>query len=167
MRVHDSLEEGISFFMAELKRLKEVVDQAESRDAQHDRILLFLLDEILQGTNSHERQIAVRRVVQRLLQAGAMGAVSTHDLDLAASEELSAACDAVNFRESFAPDGQMTFDYEMRPGITGFWQISERNETSFAERAGFDTAYFRQVSLVTDMKVLAETVKVVFRGTGY
>lgn len=57
--------------------------------------------------------------------------------------------------------------YEMRPGITGFWQVSERNETSFAERAGFDTAYYRRVSLVTDLKVLAETVKVVFRGTGY
>ncbi|MDU8926214.1 sugar transferase [Alisedimentitalea sp. MJ-SS2] len=57
--------------------------------------------------------------------------------------------------------------FEMRPGITGFWQVSERNETSFAERAHFDTAYFRRMSLVTDVKVLAQTVKVVFRATGH
>jgi lipopolysaccharide/colanic/teichoic acid biosynthesis glycosyltransferase len=57
--------------------------------------------------------------------------------------------------------------YEMRPGITGFWQVSERNETSFSERALYDTAYYRQMSLLTDMHVMAATVKVVLRGTGY
>lgn len=57
--------------------------------------------------------------------------------------------------------------YEMRPGITGFWQVSERNETSFSERAVYDTNYFRQMSLMTDLHVLAATVKVVLRGTGY
>lgn len=57
--------------------------------------------------------------------------------------------------------------YEMRPGITGFWQVSERNETSFSERALYDTAYFRQMSLVTDMRVILATLRVVMRGTGY
>lgn len=57
--------------------------------------------------------------------------------------------------------------YEMRPGITGFWQVSERNETSFSERAIYDTNYYRQMSLATDLRVLAATVKVVLRGTGY
>ena len=57
--------------------------------------------------------------------------------------------------------------YEMRPGITGLWQVSERNESSFSERASYDTAYFRQMSLGTDLKVMAQTVKVVFRATGY
>ena len=57
--------------------------------------------------------------------------------------------------------------YDMRPGITGFWQVSDRNETSFAERAFFDNAYFRQMSLGTDLRVLARTVKVVLRATGY
>ena len=57
--------------------------------------------------------------------------------------------------------------YEMRPGITGFWQVSERNETSFSERAYYDTAYFRQMSLATDLRVMARTVQVVFRATGY
>ena len=57
--------------------------------------------------------------------------------------------------------------YQMRPGITGFWQVSERNQSTFAARAGHDTAYANRVSLVTDVSVLAATVSVVLRGTGY
>jgi lipopolysaccharide/colanic/teichoic acid biosynthesis glycosyltransferase len=57
--------------------------------------------------------------------------------------------------------------FEMRPGITGFWQVSERNEASFAQRAQYDTDYFRKMSLWTDLRVLARTVRVVLRGTGY
>lgn len=57
--------------------------------------------------------------------------------------------------------------FEMRPGITGFWQVSERNESSFAERAHYDAAYFRELSLATDLRVMAQTVRVVFRATGY
>ncbi|GGG70175.1 sugar transferase [Salipiger pallidus] len=56
--------------------------------------------------------------------------------------------------------------YALRPGITGFWQTSVRNESSFAERAGFDTDYLRQLSLKADMKILLKTVKVVIKGTG-
>lgn len=57
--------------------------------------------------------------------------------------------------------------YEMRPGITGFWQVSERNESSFSERATYDTNYFRQMSLMTDLRVIGATARVVLRGTGY
>ncbi|MEM9579102.1 MAG: sugar transferase [Pseudomonadota bacterium] len=57
--------------------------------------------------------------------------------------------------------------YAMRPGITGFWQTSSRNESSFAERAVFDTSYFREMSLRTDMQVMVKTVGVVIAGTGY
>lgn len=56
--------------------------------------------------------------------------------------------------------------YSMRPGITGYWQISDRNETTFAARADFDDRYFEDVSLGTDLTVLASTVTVVLRGTG-
>jgi len=56
--------------------------------------------------------------------------------------------------------------YELRPGITGFWQITDRNKTSFAERAFHDARYNARVSLVTDLKVLWSTVRVVLRGTG-
>lgn len=57
--------------------------------------------------------------------------------------------------------------YEMRPGITGPWQVSERNETSFAERARFDSRYLASLSLSQDVLILLRTVRVVLRGTGY
>ena len=57
--------------------------------------------------------------------------------------------------------------YEMRPGITGYWQISERNETSFPQRAEYDTAYYKDLSFGTDVKVILGTLRVVVSGTGY
>ncbi len=56
--------------------------------------------------------------------------------------------------------------YALRPGITGYWQISVRNESSFAQRAGFDTAYLAQLSLINDLRVLVKTMRVVLHGTG-
>lgn len=56
--------------------------------------------------------------------------------------------------------------YAMRPGITGFWQISVRNDSSFRERAQFDRSYYQQLSFLTDLTVMFKTVKVVVRGTG-
>jgi len=120
MRIADSLADGVSFFMAELKRLKEVVDTAKSHDGDNPRKMLFLLDEILQGTNSRERQIAVSRVVRKLIDENAIGAISTHDLDLATTDDLSKACQTVHFSEQFKEvDGkkEMTFDYRMKSGI--------------------------------------------------
>ncbi len=120
MRIADSLADGVSFFMAELKRLKEVVDLAKTARSDPSRTLLFLLDEILQGTNSRERQIAVSRVVRKLIDENAIGAISTHDLDLATTDELRNACQTVHFSEQFLEqDGkrQMTFDYQMKQGI--------------------------------------------------
>lgn len=120
MRIHDSLEDGVSFFMAELKRLKEIVDQSRDYRGNSNRTLLFLLDEILQGTNSIERHLAVAQVLSRLVQNNAMGAVSTHDLELANSESLAAVCQNVHFRETIEGVGKnrrMTFDYQMRPGL--------------------------------------------------
>jgi lipopolysaccharide/colanic/teichoic acid biosynthesis glycosyltransferase len=57
--------------------------------------------------------------------------------------------------------------YRLRPGLTGFWQISDRNQTSFASRAAYDTQYARRLSLPTDLFVLLATIWVVLRGTGY
>lgn len=118
IRVSDSLESGVSFYMAELRRLKEIVDQA-ARQAGTPRRMLYLLDEILQGTNSRERQIAVQRVITYLVNQGALGAVTTHDLELADHPELAALCQLVHFRETLlsGDDGQrMAFDYRMRSG---------------------------------------------------
>ncbi|MCA9211612.1 MAG: hypothetical protein KDB27_00985 [Planctomycetales bacterium] len=119
MRVQDSLEDGVSFFMAELRRLKTVVDR--SVDLQSGEFgLLFLLDEILQGTNSVERHIAVARVIRQLVANEAIGAVSTHDLELSSNADIENLCHTVHFRELIddGPDGeQMTFDYQMREGV--------------------------------------------------
>lgn len=120
MRVQDSLSQGVSFFMAELRGLKTVVDSALLTQQAGGPPLLYLLDEILQGTNTAERQIAARHIIRRLVDAGAIGAVSTHDLTLAASPELAAAAVSMHFTESFSrgPDGpSMHFDYKLRPGI--------------------------------------------------
>jgi DNA mismatch repair ATPase MutS len=119
MRVSDSLADGVSFFMAELRRLKTIVDEARAC-AESDRCMLFLLDEILQGTNSRERHLAVERILEHLLDCKATGAVSTHDIDLAQSPEISTSCDCVHFREAFVQcDGKetMTFDYRLREGV--------------------------------------------------
>ena len=121
MRVSDSLAEGVSFFMAELKRLKEIVDQAEQVQSESDWNMMFLLDEILQGTNSRERQIAVSRVVRRLIDDKAIGCISTHDLDLAKTNDLQDGCNTVHFAERFETvDGKekMVFDYRMHEGIS-------------------------------------------------
>jgi len=114
-RVQDSLADGVSYFMAELQRLKEIVDLAAAR--QDGTSLLFLLDEILLGTNVVERQIAVQRVIGHLTQQPAIGAIATHDLTLAEAE----ACQPVHFVETFRDDGErteMTFDYVLRPGVS-------------------------------------------------
>ncbi len=120
MRISDSLEYGVSYFLAELRRLKQVVDDAE-RTADGDRTPLFLLDEILHGTNTTERQIAVRHILLHLLRVGAIGAVSTHDLTLASIPDIAAVAHLVHFTEQFerGPDGkpEMTFDYRLREGV--------------------------------------------------
>jgi hypothetical protein len=115
IRVQDSLERGLSYFMAALARLKGVVDAAEHE--RPGRGLVFLLDEILQGTNSVERSIAVRAVTRHLLAAGAIGAMTTHDLGLAEEEPIKSAGRFMHFSETIEPDGTMHFDYRLKPGL--------------------------------------------------
>jgi DNA mismatch repair ATPase MutS len=120
MRIHDSLEDGVSYYMAQLMRLKEIVDLARDPEKRNNRTLLYLLDEILLGTNSKERHIAVVRVLHYLVQREAIGAVSTHDLDLAASQPLSDVCRCVHFQETLhnhQAEHPMTFDYILHPGV--------------------------------------------------
>ena len=96
IRIQDSLERGVSYFMAALARLKRVIDAAEAPSgdrtaaAGEARVLLYLLDEILQGTNSAERGMAVQAVARHLLDAGAIGVMTTHDLNLAGEEPCAA-----------------------------------------------------------------------------
>ena len=88
-RVQDSLERGVSFFLAELQRLKLIVDGATQAREQGGPRVMYLLDEILQGTNTAERSVAARRVIAYLVDQGAIGAVSTHDLGLATTRVCS------------------------------------------------------------------------------
>lgn len=117
--VEDSLADGVSFFLAELRRLKGVVDLAAGAERE-GRVLLFLLDEILRGTNSRERQEAVRQVLAHLMGCPAIGALSTHDLELGGVEEIARAAVPFHFRETLAAPGSdgppMSFDYRLRPG---------------------------------------------------
>jgi DNA mismatch repair ATPase MutS len=115
IRVQDSLERGLSYFMAALARLKGVVDAAEHE--RPGRCLVYLLDEILQGTNSIERGLAVRAVTRHLLEAGAIGAMTTHDLALAEEEPLKSTGKFVHFAETLEADGTMRFDYRLKPGL--------------------------------------------------
>jgi DNA mismatch repair ATPase MutS len=118
IRIQDSLERGVSYFMAALARLKGVVDAAERNRADgQPRVVFYLLDEILQGTNSAERGIAVQAVAQHLLDAGAIGAMTTHDLNLAGEEPLKSHAKLVHFTEVVDERGEMSFDYQLREGI--------------------------------------------------
>jgi ABC-type multidrug transport system fused ATPase/permease subunit len=124
MRVEDSIERGVSLFLAELHQMKRVVDAAEARGSgdgeSSGRLLLYLLDEVLHGTNTAERQVAVREILAYLLNRSAIGAISTHDLELADAEALASAVRPVHFRETVHPEGTeppMTFDYRLREGI--------------------------------------------------
>ncbi len=133
MRVEDSLERGVSFFMAELERLKAVVDAAVAAD---ERPVLYLLDEILQGTNTVERQIASRQVLAQLDRCDAIGAVSSHDLGLISDSALEGAADTVHFAEEFTRgqvNPQMTFDYRLRQGLA-----TTTNALALMELLGFD-----------------------------
>jgi hypothetical protein len=136
MRVQDSLEHGVSLFMAELQRLRTVVEAAREARQRGSSPVLFLLDEILHGTNTAERQIAARRIIAHLFEEGAIGAVSTHDLSLAETEELARAARPVHFTEHFEPGGngtapRMTFDYTLRQGIA-----TSRNALRLVEMMG-------------------------------
>ncbi|WP_235963355.1 MutS-related protein [Tautonia rosea] len=112
LRVQDSLQAGRSRFYAEITRLRTLVDLASTPPP-----LLFLLDEILHGTNSHDRRSGAQGVVKGLLDRGAIGLVTTHDLALAEIVAgLGHRAENVHF-EDHLEDGQMRFDYIMRPGV--------------------------------------------------
>ncbi|MGD2069626.1 MAG: DNA mismatch repair protein MutS [Gemmatimonadota bacterium] len=120
MMVGDSLESGVSRFMAELLRLKAVVDAARAGQ-EEGRCVLYLLDEILQGTNTAERRVAARTSIRHLLDAGAIGAVTTHDLTLHQASDLERRARAFHFRESVRRvEGRprLHFDYRLRPGLS-------------------------------------------------
>jgi hypothetical protein len=112
LRVQDSLQAGSSRFYAEISRLRQLMDIAKG-----PLPLLFLLDEILHGTNSHDRRVGAEGLIQGFLKRNAIGLVTTHDLALAQIVETLASRAANVCFEDHLVDGKLVFDYRMRPGI--------------------------------------------------
>lgn len=109
--VHDSLLQSKSRFQAEVERLKLIIALSRTNN------MLFLLDEVLGGTNSNDRYFGARAVIEQLAGNGAVGLVTTHDLALTeVVKVLDGRAINVHFEEQYE-DGEMRFDYRMRPGV--------------------------------------------------
>ena len=125
IRTTDSLEEGQSRFMAEILRLKQILELSPPA--------LFLLDELLHGTNSHDRAIGAEGIVRALLARGAIGIATTHDLSLAAvADQLAPAAANVHFEDRLE-NGRLVFDYRMRAGV-----VTRSNALDLMRAAGLD-----------------------------
>jgi len=112
LRVGDSLEEGLSYFYAEVKRLKkilEAVGQAKTTP------VLFLIDEIFKGTNNRERLLGSEAFIRELTKGYGLGLVTTHDLELASLENELPGLTNVHFQETVG-EKELKFDYRLRPG---------------------------------------------------
>jgi hypothetical protein len=126
IRVNDSLFEGSSRFYAEITRLRQLFEPMSLP-------LLFLLDELLQGTNSHDRRIGAQGVLRELIDRGAIGLVSTHDLSLADDAELPAgALKNVHFQDELE-NGRLSFDFKLRDGV-----VTKSNGLALMRAIGLD-----------------------------
>lgn len=114
IRVTDSLDDGISYFYAEVKRLKDLLNALESDD---DLPLFFVIDEIFRGTNNRERLIGSRSYINALAGANGIGLIATHDLELTQLTDNDPQIRNLHFREH-VDDGRMVFDYILREGAS-------------------------------------------------
>jgi MutS domain V len=128
MRIDDSLQRGASYFHAELSRLRTVVEELERGVP-----VLFLLDELLRGTNARARHQGAHAVILHLLSRGAMGVVATHDIALSElAQELPGRARNVHFTDVFE-GGEMLFDYKLREGV-----VKTSNALRLLKLAGID-----------------------------
>jgi hypothetical protein len=141
LRIQDSLQEGRSRFFAEITRIREVVDVAGREPANARGAtaagapLLFLLDELFHGTNSHDRLVGASGVLRSLLDRGAIGLITTHDLALTAiADDLAPRAVNVHFEDWFE-QGEMRFDYRMKPG-----RVARSNALALMRAVGLDVA---------------------------
>lgn len=128
LHVEDSLQAGHSRFYAEILRIRTIVEAARGPVP-----MLFLLDEILHGTNSYDRRIGAEGIVRALAGIGAIGFVTTHDLALTELPSMLGQA-AVNMHfEDRLEDGKMIFDYRMRPGV-----VEHSNALALMRAIGLD-----------------------------
>jgi hypothetical protein len=112
LRIQDSLQAGRSRFFAEILRVRQVVDLSRGKLP-----LLFLLDEIFAGTNSHDRRLGAEAVVRGLVDGCALGMITTHDLSLThIADQLGPRAANVHFADQFR-GGEMHFDFRLQPGV--------------------------------------------------
>lgn len=112
IRAHDSLEDNESYFYAELKQLKKIIDKLDEGPA------FVIVDEMLRGTNSHDKQTGSRKFIEQLIQKKGVGMIATHDLALG---ELAEAYPDYAFNKRFEvdiTDGHLTFDYKLQDGVS-------------------------------------------------
>jgi hypothetical protein len=128
IRIQDSVVDGRSHFLAEMQRLRRMIELANQKP------LLFLADEIMSGTNSHDRRIATEWVLQALMLRGAIGAITTHDLALTEIAANGLPGRNVYFEDS-GEFGNLSFDYKLRHGV-----LSRSNALNIAHLLGIDTA---------------------------
>ncbi|MBI2838889.1 MAG: DNA mismatch repair protein MutS [Acidobacteria bacterium] len=126
--IQDSLQAGASRFYAELSRIR-----LTSNLACNGTPVFFLFDELLHGTNSHDRAIGAEGVVRSLLSRGAIGVATTHDLALTSLAEKLAPCAANYHFEDRLENGRMVFDYTLRPGI-----VTHSNALELMRSIGLD-----------------------------
>jgi hypothetical protein len=127
LRIQDSLQEGRSRFYAEITRVRELADLSAGSTP-----LLFLLDELFHGTNSHDRRVGAAGVLRSLLNRGAIGLVTTHDLALTAIGEGLPGAINVHFEDWF-DGGEMRFDYTVKPG-----PVTRSNALALMKAVGLD-----------------------------
>jgi DNA mismatch repair ATPase MutS len=128
LRIQDSLQEGRSRFYAEITRIRELAELARGPVP-----LLFLLDELFHGTNSHDRLVGASGVLRSLLDRDAIGLITTHDLALTAvADELAPRAVNAHFEDWF-DEGEMRFDYRMKPG-----QVTRSNALALMRAVGLE-----------------------------
>jgi hypothetical protein len=128
LRIQDSLQAGRSRFYAEITRVRQIVGLARGPVP-----LVFLFDELFHGTNSHDRTVGAEAVIRGLIDAGAIGLVTTHDLSLARiADSLAPRVVNVHFEDRLV-DGQMHFDYRMQPGV-----VRHSNALALMRAVGLD-----------------------------
>jgi hypothetical protein len=128
LRIQDSLQQGRSRFFAEITRIRELAEVAARGTP-----LLFLLDELLHGTNSHDRLVGAAGVLRSFLDRGAAGLITTHDLALTAvADQLAPRAANVHFEDRFE-EGEISFDYVMKPG-----PVTHSNAVALMRAIGLD-----------------------------
>src|SRR5262249_26101919 len=128
IRIQDSLHDGTSRFYAEISRLSRILELSRSKPP-----VLFLIDEFLQGTNSHDRLIGAEAIVRSFVDRGAIGLITTHDLALTHIADAIGPRGANVHFQDYLENGQLRFDYRLRSGV-----VQHSNALELMRSVGLD-----------------------------